>query len=126
MPGQLPEERAEGYKTPPPEFVSKRKRHLVGNAEPKKRCTDLQNELPPHYIILSEEGERNQYVTDWGRVCIAASGQPASPVLLSKYPCYFDVKKTPTLNFSILESHHLVPVTMENQTLVKIECLVFL
>ena len=129
-PEEAPEVRPEGYETPPPSpppnFVSKRRRHLVGNAEPTKRCTDLQGTLPVQYILLSEEGDKNDYVTDWGRCCIAGVGTAASPVLLNKNACYFDVKKTPCLHFTLLDSHHLIPVTMTEPTLVKIECLVFL
>ena len=124
----------EGANLPPPPpprtpspFRRQRMRFLVGNAPRKRRWNrreDDESELPEGIILVLENAEReDDYITDYGRCCIAAS--VLNGRILSKNKCFVDWNSLQHLTFQVFDSKHLSLLRCADTQLVKIELLVY-
>lgn len=81
--------------------------------------------LPKNYVVLLEQGDQNDYISDWGRCCVAGTGSSDSTMLVTKQKCFLDMTTVHQLSLTILEGEHLYPVRSHKKSLVKIEVLVY-
>ncbi len=109
--------------------VKRRKlRFLTANNLLNKKRTpekSVKAQLPSQFVVLLEEGLQNDYITDWGRCCVAGTGSSGSSSLTSKQKCFVDLNNLEQLSLTILDSKHLHVVESTKQSLVKIEVLVY-
>ena len=93
----------------------------------KKRTPEksIKPQLPSQFVVLLEEGLQNDYITDWGRCCVAGTGNSGSSSLTSKQKCFVDLTNLEQLSLTILDSKHLHLVESTKKSLVKIEVLVY-
>ena len=135
--GEVPEEEAEEEEEeeeeeeaeplPPPIFQRERLRFLVGNAPRKRRWNrdeNLAGDLPDGYLLVLENAEReDDFMTDYGRCCIAAT--VLNNRVVTKNKCFVDWQSLQQLTFQVFDSKHLSLVRSYDTQLVKIELLVF-
>lgn len=93
----------------------------------KKRTPErsIKPQLPSQFVVLLEEGLQNDYITDWGRCCVAGTGSSGSSSLTSRQKCFVDLTNLEQLSLTILDSKHLHVVESTKKSLVKIEVLVY-
>ena len=134
--GEVPEEEAEEEEEEeeeeaeprtPPIFQRERLRFLVGNAPRKRRWNrdeNLAGDLPDGYLLVLENAEReDDFMTDYGRCCIAAT--VLNNRVVTKNKCFVDWQSLQQLTFQVFDSKHLSLVRSYDTQLVKIELLVF-
>ena len=121
------EEEEEAEPPPPPIFQRERMRFLVGNAPRKRRWERDENlaaDLPDGYLLVLENAEReDDFMTDYGRCCIAAT--VLNNRVVTKNKCFVDWQSLQQLTFQVFDSKHLSLVRSFDAQLVKIELLVF-
>ncbi len=109
--------------------IKRRKiRFLVASTQtPIKRTPEASAgpKLPKNYVVLLEEGDQNDYISDWGRCCVAGTGSSNSTLLMTRQKCFLDMTTVQKLSLTILEGNHLHPVQSHKKSLVKIEVLVY-
>ena len=81
--------------------------------------------LPETVVLLLDEAKHNDFVSDWGRCCVAGTLSVAGHTMLTKQKCYLDPRSVSYLNFTMLDAQHLCVVRSVPHTLVKLELLVF-
>ena len=114
----------------PEEGASEAKRrklkYLVAGTPPIRHdAADTVTDMPKQFTILLEEGIQNDYITDWGRCCIAGTGSKTSAFVVSKQKCFLDLSSVQQLTLSLLDGTHLSKFKYSNESLVKIEILVY-
>jgi len=121
------EEEEEAEPRTPPIFQRERLRFLVGNAPRKRRWNrdeNLAGDLPDGYLLVLENAEReDDFMTDYGRCCIAAT--VLNNRVVTKNKCFVDWQSLQQLTFQVFDSKHLSLVRSYDTQLVKIELLVF-
>ena len=75
--------------------------------------------------MLLAEGLQNDYITDWGRCCIAGTGVGSSAMLVSKQKCYLDLSAVQQLTLTLLDGTHLNRIHCVDESIVKIELSVY-
>ena len=121
MPHQIDQPVQRGVKRRPLRF-------LVANTHnPKKRTltNSIKEKLPKQFVLMLEEGRQNDYITDWGRCCVAATGSSGSYSLSSKQKCFIDLTNLTEMRLTVLDAKHLNLVESKKKSLVKIEILVY-
>ena len=104
-------------------FRRDRLRYLVGNARRKRRMpaqNDLDAALPGDLILIMENSDiQNDFVSEWGRCCIAANIQGGK--VTSRIKCFIDLRNQEELIFNLLDSQHLCLMRSPETSLAKIE-----
>ena len=112
----------------PVAFKRKQLRFVLANAKRPRREPEQEVAvpvLPETVVLLLDEAQQNNFVTDWGRCCVAGTLSVAGHSMLSKQRCYLDPRSVSFLNFTMLDAQHLSVVRSVPHTLVKFELLVF-
>ena len=120
-PAELP---PEGPEQEP--FMRERKNFLVGNASRKRRWPGQQdaNTLPNGLLLVLENAlQENDFITDYGRCCVAAT--IFEQKVVTKNKCYLNLDFTEQISFQVFDSQHLSLVKVPNDQLVKIEILLY-
>ena len=113
----------------PPVFKRRRLRFLVANPNKKSRGPAPAEPpvLPNYFTILLKEAEQNDLIHDWGRCCIAGTASNNdSPLMLTKTRCHLDLRTVQNLTLTLLDHQHLTLVKASQDSLVKIELLVYM
>ena len=112
---------------PEPEpFTRERNRFLVGNAVRKRRWPGQEDEatLPAGLLLVLENAlQENDFITDYGRCCVAAT--IIDRKVVTKNRCYLNLDFTEQITFQVFDSQHLTLVKVPNDQLVKIEILLY-
>ena len=112
---------------PPSPFRRSRLRFLAGTGPRKRRWNRGENEqldFPDGFLLVLENAEReDDFITDYGRCCIAAT--VLNNRVVSKNKCYVNWESLQHLTFQVFDSKHLNLIRARNSQLVKIELLMF-
>lgn len=100
-------------------------KYLVAGTPPTRNPDPTSDQAPKQFTILLEEGIQNDYITDWGRCCIAGTGTISSSFLVSKQKCFVDLSSVQQLTLSLLDGTHLNKIKYDAKSLAKIEILVY-
>ena len=84
--------------------------------------------LPEHYFVVLEEAKKNDYISEWGRCCVAGTAKSDSPMLTTKNKCYVDLQRIKNLTLHFLDAPHLTAVSVADNTngLIAVEILAHL
>ena len=107
-------------------FTRERNRFLVGNAVRKRRWPGQEDEatLPAGLLLVLENAlQENDFITDYGRCCVAAT--IIDRKVVTKNRCYLNLDFTEQITFQVFDSQHLTLVKVPNDQLVKIEILLY-
>ena len=123
------EEVAAAVALPVGETKKRKVKFLVASAQtPLARTGPLggaAKKLPKQFVVLLAEGLQNDYITDWGRCCIAGTGVGSSAMLVSKQKCYLDLSAVQQLTLTLLDGTHLNRIHCVDESIVKIELSVY-
>ena len=123
------EEVAAAVALPVGETKKRKVKFLVASAQtPPARTGPLggaAKKLPKQFVVLLAEGLQNDYITDWGRCCIAGTGVGSSAMLVSKQKCYLDLSAVQQLTLTLLDGTHLNRIQCVDESIVKIELSVY-
>ena len=109
---------------PPEPFTRSRPRFLVGNSSRKRRWPGQpdENTLPTGVLLVLENAlQENDFITDYGRCCVAATILDGKVVTKNK--CYINLDCSDQISFQVFDSQHLSLVKVPSDQLVKIEIL---